>query len=55
MEDYCRFLLEDFLKTSFSTVKVLVEGALTAKGKKTNRKVTLFHYVDGKKSFRSLY
>jgi hypothetical protein len=49
MEDYCRFLLEDFLKTSFSTVKVLVEGALTAKGKKTNRKVTLFHYVAGKK------
>ena len=28
MEDYCRLLLEDFLKTSFSTVKVLVEGAV---------------------------
>jgi hypothetical protein len=49
MEDYCRFLLEDFLKTSFSTVKVLVEGALIAKSKKTNRKVTLFHYVAEKK------
>lgn len=49
MEDYCRFLLEDFLKTSFSTVKVLVEGAMGAKGKQTNRKVTLFRYVDGKK------
>ena len=32
MEDYCRFLLEDFLKTSFSTVKVLVEGASGCKG-----------------------
>jgi hypothetical protein len=49
MEDYCRFLLEDFLKTSFPTVKVLVEGARSAKGKQTNRKVTLFRYVDGKK------
>jgi hypothetical protein len=49
MEDYCRFLLEDFLKTSFSTVKVLVEGAMGTKGKKPNRKVTLFRYADGKK------
>ncbi|MCL4430208.1 MAG: hypothetical protein M1167_05600 [Chloroflexi bacterium] len=49
MDDYCRLLLEDFLKTSFSTVKVLVEGASKAKSQKTNRKVTLFRYVNGKK------
>jgi hypothetical protein len=49
MEDYCRLLLDDFLKTSFSTVKVLVEGAAASKGQNTNRKVTLFRYVDGKK------
>ena len=49
MEDYCRLLLEDFLKTSFSTVKVLVEGATTSKGQNSNRKVTLFRYVNGKK------
>jgi hypothetical protein len=49
MEDYCRLLLEDFLKTSFSTVKVLVEGAAASKGQNSNRKVTLFRYVKGKK------
>ena len=49
MEDYCSLLLEDFLKTSFSTVKVLVEGALASKGQNSNRKVTLFRYVNGKK------
>jgi hypothetical protein len=49
MEDYCRLLLEDFLKTSFSTVKVLVEGAAASKGQNSNRKVTLFRYVNGKK------
>jgi hypothetical protein len=49
MEDYCRLLIEDFLKTSFSTVKVLVEGAAASKGQNVNRKVTLFRYVDGKK------
>ena len=49
MEDYCRLLLEDFLKTSFSTVKVLLEGAQAAKGQTPNRKVTLFRYVNGKK------
>jgi hypothetical protein len=48
-EDYCKFLLEDFLKTSFSSVKVLVEGAVAAKGQNSNRKVTLFRYVNGKK------
>jgi hypothetical protein len=49
MEDYCRLLLEDFLKASFSTVNVLVEGAAASKGQNRNRKVTLFRYVDGKK------
>ena len=49
MEDYCKLLLEDFLKSSFSTVKVLVEGAHAVKGKTPNRKVTLFQYVGGKK------
>ena len=49
MEDYCRLLLEDFLKTSFSTVKVLVEGALASKGQNSNRKVNLFRYINGKK------
>jgi hypothetical protein len=49
MEDNCRLLLEDFLKTSFSTVKVLVEGAVTLKGQNSNRKITLFRYVNGKK------
>jgi hypothetical protein len=49
MEDYCKLLLEDFLKTSFSTVKVLVEGAAALKGQNSNRKVTLFRYVNCKK------
>jgi hypothetical protein len=49
MEDYCRILIEDFLKSSFSTVKVLTEGAATSMGQRPNRKVTLFRYVDGKK------
>ncbi len=49
MEDYCRLLLEDFLKTSFPTVKVLVDGAIASKGQNSNRKVTLFRYVNGKK------
>jgi hypothetical protein len=49
MEDYCRLLLEDFLKTSFQTVKVLIEGASAAKGQAPNRKVTLFQYVNGQK------
>jgi hypothetical protein len=49
MEDYCRLLLEDFLETSFSTVKVLVEGAVAVKGQTPNRRVTLFRYSNGKK------
>jgi hypothetical protein len=49
MEDYCKLLLEDFLKSSFSTVKVLVEGAKASKGQNSNRTVILFRYVNGKK------
>ena len=49
MEDYCRLLLEDFLHTSFSTVKVLIDGANAAKGQAPNRKVTLFRYENGRK------
>jgi hypothetical protein len=49
MDDYCRLLLEDFLNSSFSTVKVLVEGASEVRGQTPNRKVTLFQYVHGKK------
>ncbi len=49
MEDYCRLLLEDFLETSFSTVKVLVEGVAAAVGQTPDRKVTLFRYDNGKK------
>ncbi|MCL5876583.1 MAG: hypothetical protein M1540_02080 [Candidatus Bathyarchaeota archaeon] len=49
MEDYCRFLLEDFLKSSFQTVKMLVEGAMAVKGQAAHRKVTLFRYDRGKK------
>ena len=49
MEDYCRLLLEDFLKTSFSTVRVLAEGATALKGQNSNRRITLFRYIDGRK------
>jgi hypothetical protein len=49
MGDYCKLLLEDFLKTSFSTVKVLVEGALSVRGQSPKREVTLFQYVREKK------
>ena len=49
MEDYCRLLLEDFLKTSFTTVNTLVEGAKAIKGLSPNRKVTLFRYEKGRK------
>ncbi|MCL2358859.1 MAG: hypothetical protein LBH74_06580 [Nitrososphaerota archaeon] len=49
MEAHCKFLLEAFLASSFSTVKALVEGALTVKGQNLKRKVTLFQYVNDKK------
>ena len=53
MVDNCRILLEDFLRTSFLSVKLLVEAATAAKNKKTNRKVTLFQYFNGKKVFKT--
>ena len=49
IEDYCKILLEDFLHTSWPTVKVLVERVGTFKEEKRQRQVTLFHYVNGKK------
>jgi hypothetical protein len=49
MEDYCGFLLRDFLKNSFSTVRVLVEKLSSFKNQKYRRKVTLFQYVKGQK------
>ena len=49
MEDYCRIMLEDFLKNSFTAVKILVEKLATFKDQRPNRKVTLFRYVKDQK------
>jgi hypothetical protein len=49
MADYCRLLLEDFLKNSFVTVKVLVKGAEATRGLTPDRKVTLFRMEQGRK------
>lgn len=48
-DDYCALLLEDFLKTSIATVKVLVEGVEAFKKEQRNRQVTLFHFINDKK------
>jgi hypothetical protein len=48
-EDYCKILLEDFLKNSWPSVKVLVEKLTSFKEEKRSRQVSLFHYVNGKK------
>ncbi len=48
-EDYCKMLLEDFLKSSWSSVQVLVEKLSSFKEEKHNRQVTLFHFVNGQK------
>ena len=48
-EDYCRLLLEDYLKSSWSTVKVLVEKLGAFGQEKHSRQVTLFRYVNGQK------
>ena len=48
-EDYCRLLLEDFLKTSFNSIKVLVESLPAFRAEKRSRQITLFHFVNGKK------
>jgi len=49
MEDYCKFLLEDFLANSFASVKALVDDAIQARGQMPKRKVNLFQYVNGRK------
>lgn len=49
MEDYCQLLLEEFLKTSFQTVRVLCQGAAALKDQASKRKVTLFRFVDNQK------
>ena len=48
-EDYSKALVEDFLKSSLSTVKVLVDKLAAFKEKTHGRQVTLFRYVNGKK------
>jgi len=48
-EDYCKILLEDFLKSSWTSINVLVEKLRRFKEEKRSRQVTLFHYVNGKK------
>lgn len=48
-EDYCKILLEDFLKNSWLSVKVLVEKLSSFKEEKRTKQVTLFHYVNGQK------
>ena len=45
MEDHCRLLLEDFLKNSFSTIKVLVENLATFKAQHPNRKSKLYLFL----------
>jgi hypothetical protein len=48
-EDYCKILLEDFLKNSWLSVKVLAEKLSSFKKEKRSKQVTLFHYVNGQK------
>ena len=48
-EDYCKILLEDFIKNSWSTVKVMVEKLSSFREEKRSRQVTLFRYVNGQK------
>jgi hypothetical protein len=48
-EDYCKILVEDFLKNSWSSIKVLVERLGRFKQEKRSRQVTLFRYVHGQK------
>jgi hypothetical protein len=48
-EDYCKILLEDFIKNSWSTVKVMVEKLSSFREEKRIRQVTLFRYVNGQK------
>ena len=49
-EDYCKIIVEDFLKSSISTVEVLVNKIAPIKRETRRKQVTLFRYVDGKKT-----
>lgn len=49
MPDNCYSLVKSFLSKSLPVAKTLAEGAQNHKTVKTNRKVTLFRFVDGKK------
>jgi len=48
-EDYCKILLEDFLKDSWLSIKVLAGKLTSFKKEKRSKQVTLFHYVNGEK------
>jgi hypothetical protein len=48
-DDYCAYLLKDFLDNSWSTIKVLVEAILSPSQEGIRRKITLFQCVDGQK------
>ena len=48
-EDYCKILLEDFLKNSWLSVKAIVEKLSSFKEEKHSGQVTLFRYVNGQK------
>ena len=47
--DYSKLLLEDFLKSSWASIRVLVEKLGVFKQEKHDRQVTLFRYVNGQK------
>ncbi|MGA2682691.1 MAG: hypothetical protein ABSF44_12925 [Candidatus Bathyarchaeia archaeon] len=48
-EDNSKALVEDFLKSSMSTVKILVQKLFAFKQERRSRQVTLFRYFNGKK------
>lgn len=48
-EDYCKILVEDFLKNSWSSIRVLVEKLGVLKQEQHHRKITMFRFVNGKK------
>ncbi|MCW4024851.1 MAG: hypothetical protein NWF01_07445 [Candidatus Bathyarchaeota archaeon] len=49
MEPYCKNLLSDFLKNSWSSIEALVETLHDFKEQKSRRQVQLFRYKNGKK------
>jgi hypothetical protein len=50
MPDICYSLVKSFLAKSMSAAKALAEGALNRKEESTSPKVSLFRFVDGKKT-----